>query len=336
MAKKIVLIIAVVLFITIAWLAVRFIIGGPEDTWLCVNGEWVKHGNPSVPKSSEPCAFKKITSFNECLQAGYPVMESYPRQCRDGQGNLFVEDIGNELEKINLIQVAQPRPNEKVSSPLKVAGQARGSWYFEASFPVKLLDEKGELLATGIATAEGEWMTTEFVPFQAVLNFLVSTATRATLVLEKDNPSGLPENADELRMPVLMEKTETMTVKIFFNNNQLDPEFSCNKVFPVARAVAKTQASARAALEELLKGVTAAEKEEGFFTNINQGVKIQKLVIENEVAKVDFNEELERAVGGSCRAAAIRAQITQTLKQFPTVNKIIISINGRTEDILQP
>lgn len=65
-------------------------------------------------------------------------------------------------------------------------------------------------------------------------------------------------------------------------------------------------------------------------------MKIQKLTIENNVARVDFDKQLEYQVGGSCRVAAIRAQITQTLKQFPTVKEVIISIDGRTEDILQP
>ena len=129
---------------------------------------------------------------------------------------------------------------------------------------------------------------------------------------------------------------KTLKVKVYFNNNKLDPEFSCNKVFPVEREITKTQAVARAALEELLKGSSEKEKVEGFFTSINPGVKIQSLVIENGTVKVDFDEQLEFQVGGSCRVAAIRAQITQTLKQFPTVNDVIISINGRTEDILQP
>lgn len=34
-----------------------------------------------------------ITSFEECAEAGYPVMESYPRQCRTAEGKLFVETI---------------------------------------------------------------------------------------------------------------------------------------------------------------------------------------------------------------------------------------------------
>jgi hypothetical protein len=34
----------------------------------------------------------KITSFEECVKAGNPVMESYPRQCTDGT-NTFTEEI---------------------------------------------------------------------------------------------------------------------------------------------------------------------------------------------------------------------------------------------------
>jgi len=129
---------------------------------------------------------------------------------------------------------------------------------------------------------------------------------------------------------------ETIKVKAYFNNDKMDPEFSCNKVFTVEREITKTQSVARAALEELLKGPTDSEKSERFFTSINPGVKIQKLTIENGVAKVDFDEQLEFQVGGSCRVAAISQQIIQTLKQFPTVKEVVISINGRTEDILQP
>ncbi|MDD3661951.1 MAG: DUF333 domain-containing protein [Candidatus Dojkabacteria bacterium] len=35
----------------------------------------------------------RITSFEECVEAGYPVMESYPRQCAVPDGKTFVEDV---------------------------------------------------------------------------------------------------------------------------------------------------------------------------------------------------------------------------------------------------
>ncbi len=35
----------------------------------------------------------KADDFATCVGMGNPVMESYPRQCRDADGNLYVEDI---------------------------------------------------------------------------------------------------------------------------------------------------------------------------------------------------------------------------------------------------
>jgi len=247
---------------------------------------------------------------------------------------IFFQEKTVEPEKP--IIVSEPQPNAIIKSPLLVSGKARGNWFFEASFPIELFDENGKLITVVIAQAESEWMTTDFVPFSAIVEFPPTLKGKGTLVFKKDNPSGLPEFDDEMRVPVVFVALETMKVKAFFNNEKLDPEFSCNKVFPVLREVEKTTAMARVALEELLKGPTEKEKTEGFLTSINLGVKIQKLIIENGIAEVDFNETLEFQVGGSCRVAAISAQIRETLKQFSTVKEVIISINGRTEDVLQP
>ena len=284
-----------------------------------------------------------INNFKECVSAGYPVLESYPRQCKTPDGKSFTEDIGNELEKSDLIKIDNPRPNQIIESPLFVKGEARGNWYFEASFPAKLFDDNGFLLGITIAQALGNWMTEDFVPFNVILPFAVPSTSKGRLILEKDNPSGLPEYADELRIPVYFKETpeisqESMTVKIFLSDSRFvnEPYFDCSRTMSVERQVPKTLAVARTAVEALLRGATQEEINQGFISNINSGVRIQNLTIENGVAKVDFDEQMEFQVGGSCRVAAIRAQITETLKQFPTVNSVIISINGRTEDILQP
>mgnify|MGYP003394526094 CR=1 FL=1 len=101
-----------------------------------------------------------------------------------------------------LIRVTTPVANAVVKSPLTVSGEARGNWYFEASFPVKILDANGNQLGIIPAQAQSEWMTTDFVPFSTSLVFSTSTTDTGTLVLEKDNPSGLPEHADEVRIPI--------------------------------------------------------------------------------------------------------------------------------------
>jgi hypothetical protein len=104
--------------------------------------------------------------------------------------------------KSDLIRVQSPQPGALVQSPLRVSGEARGTWYFEASFPVTLLDGNGHALVQTHAQAKGEWMTESFVPFESELRFGPPATATGTLVLAKDNPSGLPEHADELRVPV--------------------------------------------------------------------------------------------------------------------------------------
>ena len=253
------------------------------------------------------------------------------------------EDIGNELEKADLIRLSNPRPNQIIENPLFIKGEARGLWFFEASFPIKLFDENNFLLGITVAQALGNWMTEDFVQFSATLPLAVSSTKKGVLILEKDNPSGLPENADELRVPVVFkevteETKEKMVVKISSSDSRFvnEPYFDCSKTIALEREVPKTQAVASAALEALLRGATKEEINQGFVSNINSGVRIQSLTIKDGLAKVDFDEQLEFQVGGSCKVAAIRAQITETLKQFSTVNSVIISIDGRTEDILQP
>lgn len=168
--------------------------------------------------------------------------------------------------------------------------------------------------------------------------FLFVGCNSPRVSIEPDHPS----NATPVSAPAVETtaeaSTKTMIVKVFFNNPKTDPNwnFECNNVFAVERTIPKTDAIALAAINELLKGPTAAEKEKGYMTNLNSGVKVKNLSIKDSVAKIDFDEQLQFQVGGSCKVSAIYAQIKQTLKQFSSVKDVVISINGQTEDILQP
>ena len=109
-----------------------------------------------------------------------------------------------------LIRVTNPLKNATIKSPLIVTGEARGTWYFEASFPVVLVDWDGKIIAEGIAMAQDEWMTEDLVPFRAELFFKTSDisgnySNRGTLILKKDNPSGLSQFDRALEVPVLLE-----------------------------------------------------------------------------------------------------------------------------------
>jgi len=145
-----------------------------------------------------------IQNFEDCVEAGNVVMESYPRQCKTEDGRIFTEDIGNELEKMDLIRLDNPRPNQEIESPVLVQGEAKGYWFFEGDFPVVLVDWDGRIIGQGIAQAQSDWMTEDFVPFEVSLEFeKPEYSNRGALILQKDNPSGLPENDDALEVPII-------------------------------------------------------------------------------------------------------------------------------------
>lgn len=250
------------------------------------------------------------------------------------------------MEHSPAVTVSSPISGQVIYSPVFIKGEVPGFWFFEASFPIKLYDENNRLIGESLAkpdiNEDETWMTDKLVAFEAAIGFERPTSTKGTIVLEKDNPSGLLENAGEFRVPVIFAnniepiKNNRITLKVYFNNSRLDPDISCNKVFSVDREVKETLAVARAAMNELILGPTLIEREAGYFSSFDSNVQIKSINIENGVARVDFNEGLEKNIGGSCQVAAIVAQINSTLKQFSSIKTVVISINGRSEGILQP
>lgn len=130
---------------------------------------------------------------------------------------------------------------------------------------------------------------------------------------------------------------DTVEVEVFYTNPELDPWQSCENVFAVKRHVSSDTNVYRAAIEALLDGPTDDEEEGGYDTSIPDRAKLKSVAADAEGAvTADFDGRLDRGVAGSCRVSAIRAQIESTLKQFPEVREVVISVDGETEDILQP
>ena len=69
---------------------------------------------------------------------------------------------------------------------------------------MRLKDAQGNELAVGNSKAIGDWMTENFVPFEGTLEFTVTKQTKGKLILENANPSGLPENAKKIEIPVIL------------------------------------------------------------------------------------------------------------------------------------
>ncbi len=103
----------------------------------------------------------------------------------------------------NQIHITTPEESAVITSPLTIEGDAPGTWFFEGSFPITLVDRDGHLVAESHAEAIGNWMTTNTVPFKASLTFTARPEVKkGYIIFKKDNPSGLPENDGEYRLPV--------------------------------------------------------------------------------------------------------------------------------------
>lgn len=146
-------------------------------------------------------------------------------------------------------------------------------------------------------------------------------------------------SAEEILQTLNFKKPQAISpktpVKIYFLNQKIKPVKLCNEVVAVDRQIEKTEKIATAALNELLKGPSEKEKTQGYFSNIPAGSKLNSLSIKDGEAFADFNETAQSG-GGSCSMSARVKQITETLKQFPTIKKVKISINGRADGIFQP
>ena len=102
------------------------------------------------------------------------------------------------------VQITNPTEGEEIVSPVVVSGSVTGGgWFFEGTFPMKVIDANGTVLGSGQAeAAQGEWMSTGTVLFSGIIPFLAPHSATGTVVFSKDNPSGLPQNSGSFSVPV--------------------------------------------------------------------------------------------------------------------------------------
>lgn len=93
-------------------------------------------------------------------------------------------------QKVESIKIDNITPRQIISSPLDIKGEVRGNWMFEAVFDIELQTADGEELAKAPAYATDDWMTTDFVPFEATVVFDQPEATEGKLIFLQSSPAG--------------------------------------------------------------------------------------------------------------------------------------------------
>jgi len=140
--------------------------------------------------------------------------------------------------------------------------------------------------------------------------------------------------------PVFAQKANTMTIKLYFHNEKLNPnQEDCNKVFPVTRQIPKTTAVATAALLELFKGTTPEEEAKQFFSfpaKDTEGI-LKSVNIKNGAAYVNFTKRMYEQMGTATTSCGggFFSSVEQTLKQFPSVKKAYYAIEGDTNEFYE-
>lgn len=136
------------------------------------------------------------------------------------------------------------------------------------------------------------------------------------------------------------QKTETMTIKLYFLNEKMNPNLEdCTDVKPVSRKIPKTKAVAQAALEELFKGITPEEAKNGFVSFTPEETKgiLKSIKIKNKVAYVNFNKNVYEQMGTATTSCGggFFSSIEKTLLEFPTIKKVFYAIEENPADFYE-
>lgn len=212
---------------------------------------------------------------------------------------------------------------------LDVAGRAKIAG---GPLRVRLKDATGTVLAE----SDLEIVATDnnaYGRFGQTLSFTTTLAGSGTVELGRASGVGTMI-VRQVRLGAAPAQTG-LTVKVYFA--KAGDGSDCGTVYSIDRSIDDKSAAFRAALDALLQGPTAAEKVQGYVTSIPVGVILKSAVADaSGTVTADFTKMLERGVTGSCRASRVRSQIEATLRQFPEVHNVVISVNGKPSVLLQP
>ena len=241
------------------------------------------------------------------------------------------------------ILVISPKTNEKIESPIKIEGEARGSWFFEAQFNAVLLDDDENKLGEAILTAKSDWMTEDYVSFEGELSFIQPLTSLGTLKFLNANPSGLTENQKIFEISVKFTEIPYRQILLYYYNPEKDKDESdnvkCSRdgLVAIEREILVSEIPIQDAINLLLKGkenLTEEDIEQGINTEYPlEGFNLEEVNLKEDGTLIlKFNDLLNKTSGGSCRVGILWFQIEATAKQFSGVQQV----RFLPEEIFQP
>ncbi len=258
--------------------------------------------------------------------------------------------------------ITSPKLGERISSPVRVAGISVPT--FEQNLVIQVIGADGSVIGQGTTIIAADWG--QRGPFEAQVTFTSPLSEEPGRIIVFDTSArdgGLVHlSSVEVRLagPSEIPAVETLqpyTIEVYFSHTSMSESITC--VLPVTRTVSGGGRAEWLALEALLEGPTPEEEAQGFLTSIpdleevaafrqrviesgepapylGDRVQLQALRIEDATAYADFSAEMKAYGGGSLRVMCIRQEVTKTLEQFPGIERVVISIEGQSEGVLEP
>lgn len=118
---------------------------------------------------------------------------------------------------------------------------------------------------------------------------------------------------------------QKMTVRLYFGYE--------DRVMAVERTVPYSQAVAKTAIIELLKGPSTTElKGLALHSEIPKGTTLKSISVKNGIAKVDLSGQFDDG-GGTLSVTMRLAQIVYTLTQYGTIEAVEFYMDGKKVDV---
>jgi spore germination protein GerM len=136
---------------------------------------------------------------------------------------------------------------------------------------------------------------------------------------------------------------KTKKVSLYYYNPEKDKDetgnIKCSRdgLMPIEREIPVSQTPIKDTIELLLKGkenLTEKELSEGITTEYPlEGLKLKSVNLKEDGTLIlEFEDSLNKTVGGACRVGILWFQIEATAKQFPEVKKV----QFLPEELFQP
>lgn len=155
--------------------------------------------------------------------------------------------------------------------------------------------------------------------------FLISLLFLAAILI-----SGCSQSSNKVTDPV-QPTTATEKLTLYFGDNQAEYLIPETREIQILKDTRSATTVAEAIVKELIAGPTSKD----LISTIPKETKLLSVKIENQIAYVDFNEEIKtKHPGGSAGETMTIYSLVNSLTELPEITKVQILINGKKIDTL--